>query len=119
MKLTEAEWSVLEILWQEKEMALGEITKALKPVNGWSKNTVHTYLTRMEGKGLVGIDRTHAKPYSAAVSREECAQHEREELLTKVYGGATGDLIAAFLKETTITQKEANRLRKLLDEMEV
>lgn len=119
MKLTEAEWSVLETLWSEKEMALGEITKALAPVNGWSKNTVHTYLTRMESKGLVRINRTRLKPYSAAVSREECAQHEREELLTKVYGGATGDLIAAFLKESTLTHKEAERLRKMLDEMEV
>ncbi len=119
MKLTEAEWSVLEILWLEKEMALGEITKALEPVNHWSKNTVHTYLTRMESKGLVSIDRTKSKPYAAAVSREECAQHEREELLTKVYGGATGDLIAAFLKESTITQKEVAKLRKMLDEMEV
>ena len=119
MKLTEAEWNVLDILWSEKEMALGEVTKALATVNGWSKNTVHTYLTRMETKGLVKIDRTHVKPYSAAVSREECAQHEREELLNKVYGGATGDLIAAFLKESTISNAEVARLKKLLDEMEV
>lgn len=119
MKLSEAEWSVLEILWSEERLALGEITKALAPVNGWSKNTVHTYLTRMEGKGLVEIDRTQSKPYAAAVSREECAQHEREELLTKVYRGATGDLIAAFLKESPISQEEAERLRKMLDEMEV
>ena len=91
MKLSEAEWNVLEILWSDESFALGEITKALASVNGWSKNTVHTYLTRMEGKGLVEIDRTKAKPYKAAVSREACAQHEREELLTKVYGGAAGD----------------------------
>ena len=119
MKLTEAEWSVLAVLWKEERMAFGEITKALEPVHGWSKNTVHTYLTRMEHKGLVAIDRTQAKPYAARVSREMCAKEERDELLTKVYGGATGDLIAAFLKESSISQKEGNRLRKMLDEMEV
>lgn len=42
MKLTEAEWSVLEILWSGDRFSLGEITAALQPVNGWSKNTVHT-----------------------------------------------------------------------------
>lgn len=119
MRLTEAEWSVLEVLWSEDRMAFGDITKALEPIHGWSKNTVHTYLTRMEHKGLVSIDRTKAKPYAANVSREECAKEEREELLTKVYGGATGDLIAAFLKESSISQKEVDRLRKMLDEMEV
>ena len=119
MKLTEAEWSVMECLWQEKSMCLKELTQSLQPINGWNKNTVYTYLTRMEGKGLVTIDRTQAKPYSAAVSKEECARQERDELLTKVYGGATGDLIAAFLKESKISQNEIARLRSMLDDMEV
>lgn len=119
MKLTEAEWAVLEILWSGERFALGEITNALKPVNGWSKNTVHTYLTRMEHKGLVSIDRSREKPYAAAVTRDSCARQERDELLTKVYRGSTGDLIAAFLKESTISSQEVSRLRQLLDDMEV
>ena len=119
MKLTEAEWAVLEILWAGERFALGEITKALQAVNGWSKNTVHTYLTRMGQKGLVAIDRSLDKPYAAAVTRDSCARQERDELLTKVYRGSTGDLIAAFLKESAISPQEVSRLRALLDDMEV
>ena len=119
MKLTEAEWSVLDILWSSERMAFGEIVKALEPIQGWSKNTVHTYLTRMEKKGLVEIDRTKEEPYAAAVTKEMCAKEEREELLTKVYGGAAGDLIAAFLKESKISKKEVERLRQMLEDMEV
>ena len=139
MKLTEAEWAVMEVLWSGENFALGEITKALKDIKGWNKKTVYAYLTRMEGKGLVKIDRAgesdgdtresgaqgsgqehhYDRPYSAAVSRESCAKEERAELLTKVYGGATGDLIAAFLKESDISKQEIERLRTLLDEMEV
>lgn len=119
MKVSEAEWSVLEILWEGERFTLGDITKALKNVNGWSKNTVHTYLTRMSRKGLVTIDKENEKPYSAAVTREECAKKERGELLNKVYHGATGNLIAAFLKESDISREEIEKLRVLLDEMEV
>lgn len=119
MKLTQAEWSVMEVLWTGARFSLGEVTEALDSVQGWNRKTVFTYLTRMEGKGLVNIDRTQTRPYSAAVSREVCARQERDELLTKVYGGAAGDLIAAFLKESKISKKEADRLRELLDEMEV
>ena len=43
----------------------------------------------------------------------------RKQLLDKVYNGAAGELIAAFLKESHMTQAERDRLRKLLDEMEV
>jgi predicted transcriptional regulator len=119
MKLSDAEWRVLEILWGGKAFTLGEITSALKPVNGWSRNTVYTYLTRMEAKGLVKIDRNEQVPYSAGVTREACAKKERYDLLDRVYGGAAGDLIAAFLKETKISSEEKERLRSLLDEMEV
>ena len=96
-----------------------EFTNALKDVNGWSKNTVYTYLTRMEKKGLVMIDRSRTKPYAAAVTKEYCAKKERNELLDKVYGGATGDLIAAFLKESVISNEERDRRKKMLDNMEV
>ena len=69
MKLTEAEWSVMEALWAGESFSLGELTRALYSEHGWSKNTVHTYLTRMEAKGLVKIDRSSTAPYSAAARR--------------------------------------------------
>ncbi|MEE0962736.1 MAG: hypothetical protein U0L73_00775 [Ruminococcus bromii] len=36
-----------------------------------------------------------------------------------MYSGATSDLIAAFLKESPISKQEIERLKKLLNEMEV
>lgn len=119
MKLTDSEWAVMEALWTANEHSLGELTDLLKSVKHWNKNTVLTYLTRMEKKGIVLIDRGSEKPYSAAVTKEECAREERQELLNKVYSGATGDLITAFLKESKISKKEVEKLRKLLDDMEV
>ena len=119
MRLTDAQWPVMEVLWSGDCFSLRQITQALQNVNNWNKNTVYTYLTRMADKGLVRIDHSSDRPYSAAVTREECARAERSELLQRVYGGAAGDLIAAFLKDSSITPQEAARLRKLLDEMEV
>ena len=119
MKLSDAEWTVLEILWQGDTFTLGEITAALKHINAWSSKTVYTYLTRMEAKGLVAINRSENAPYSAAVAREDCVKNERHELLNRAYKGAAGDLIAAFLKESRISAEEKERLRSLLDDMEV
>ena len=119
MKLSDSEWAVMEVLWTGDSHALGAITEALQPVLGWNKNTVYTYLQRMGAKGLVNIHKGDAHPYSAAMSREECARKERDDLLNKVYGGAAGDLIAAFLKDSALSPEEAKRLRVLLDSMEV
>lgn len=118
MKLTDAEWALFEVLWSGERFALGEITKALAPTLGWSRNTVYTYLVRLEKQGYVAIDRTEPKPYRAILNRDDCAREERHSLLERVYRGAAGDLIAAFLKESKLDKDEAERLRKLLAEME-
>ena len=119
MKLTLPEWDVMEVLWSGESFTLGEITSALKGSHGWTNNTVHTYLTRMCKKGLVIIHKDAMSPYKAAVSKEDCARQERDELLNKVYSGSAGELIAAFLKDSEISKSEVERLKKMLDEMEV
>ena len=95
-------------------------SQALRRETGWSRNTVLTYLTRMEAKGLVSISKEgYPRLYQAALSREDCQAQARDVFLRNVYRGATGDLVAAFLKEKPISGEEREKLRHLLDEMEV
>lgn len=119
-KLSEREWTVLSALWDADGATLGDVVEALRPATGWSRNTVLTYLTRMEAKGLVTIDK-EAIPhiYRAALDRETCQAQERHSFLRRVYQGSAGDLVTAFLKEEPISAKERDALRQLLDDMEV
>jgi len=120
MKLSEKEWAVLNVLWENKGAELGVLVNKLYEKTGWSRNTVLTYLTRMETKGLVRIEKkAYPHIYFAAIDRESCQKQERHSFLQSVYSGATGDLITAFLKEEPISQEERVRLRKMLDDMEV
>ena len=71
-KLSEREWMVLDRLWESGGATLGELFKALYPETGWSRNTVLTYLTRMEAKGMVSyIEQGYPRRYQAVLSREE------------------------------------------------
>lgn len=120
MKLSDREWTVLGVLWDAEGATLGEVTQALQAETGWSRNTVLTYLTRMEAKGLVSIGKeSYPHLYRAALSREDCQAQARDVFLKNVYRGAAGDLVAAFLKEQPISSEERETLRRLLDEMEV
>ena len=119
-KLSDREWTVLGVLWDLDGAALGEVTQALKSSTGWSRNTVLTYLTRMEAKGLVFIEKEgYPRLYRAALNREDCQAQARDSFLRNVYRGAAGDLVTAVLKERPISAKERDQLRRLLDEMEV
>ena len=96
MKLSDREWTVLGVLWDTGGAAL------------------------VEAKGLVSIGKEgYPRLYRAALSREDCQAQARDVFLQNVYRGATGDLVAAFLKEKPISAQEREALRRLLDEMEV
>ena len=115
VKLSDREWLVLGVLWDTGGAALGELTLALQKDTGWNRNTVLTYLTRMEAKGLVSINKEgYPRLYRAALSREDCQAQARDSFLQQVYRG-----VAAFLKEKPISSRERDELRRLLDEMEV
>ena len=122
MKLSDKEWRVLDALWAAGDdgLSLGAAVDALRPSTGWSRSTVLTYLTRMEAKGLVTIDKG-ASPhrYRPAVRREDWAAAERQGLLDRVYQGSAGKLVAAFVRDGALTAQEREELRRMLDEMEV
>ncbi len=120
MNLSEKEWKVLNALWKTGGAELGTVVNELYAETKWSRNTVHTYLTRMEAKGLVRIDKD-ATPhiYRATADRESCRQNERKSFLNRVYSGSASELITAFLKEEAISKEEREKLRKMLDDMEV
>ena len=120
MNLSEREWTVLNALWETDGAELGTLVNTLYSQTKWSRNTVLTYLTRMEAKGLVQIDKTVSPHlYHATVDRESCQQKERQSFLNRVYSGSASDLIVAFLKEKPISEEERDYLRKILDNMEV
>lgn len=120
MKISDCEWTILNALWDNDGAELGTVVSCVSNDKNWSKNTVHTYLTRMEKKGLVRIDKeTTRHKYYALIDKESFRKKERKNFLSRVYSGATGDLIAAFLKEEPISKEEREELRKILDNMEV
>ena len=120
IRLSELEWTVLEALWKTNGAELSVLVETLHPATGWKRNTVLTYLTRMEAKGFVTIDKqTIPHQYRAALDRAACQAQERRSFLRRVYQGAPGDMITAFLKEEPISREEREKLRRLLDEMEV
>ena len=118
-RLTDSEWKVLEVLWKGGPQTLGQVLDALAPETGWSRTTVHTYLTRMMAKGLISADGHSPKHYAAGVTREACAEHQRRDLVDRVYQGSAGKLVAAFVKDGSLNREERDALRKLLDEMDV
>lgn len=120
-RISNSEWVIMEILWEKGEAAQSEIMEALEGRHEriWKKNTVYTFLSRLEAKGLVrSTQEKGGKRFAACRGREECVRQEKESFLNKIYHGSAGKLVASFLEDGTLTAEERGELKRLLEEME-
>lgn len=115
-KISDSEWKIMEILWEKGTASQSEIMEALDVK--WNKNTVYTFLSRLEHKGMA-ISEGSPKHYRAAVRREDCVEQEQESFLNKVYHGSAGQMVTAFVEEGKLTADEVETLKRLLEGMDV
>lgn len=117
--LSENEWYIMQVLWERSPRSLREICEALKPVKGWTRHAVISFLKRMEAKGAVSVDESgRVKEYRARWDREETVREETSSMLQRVYGGDLMLMVSNAVKGQELTEDEKRQLKKLLDEME-
>ncbi len=114
--LSDGEWKLMDRLWDHAPMTIMELTAAMKPVTGWSKNTVITMLDRLAAKGAVTYETEgRARQYRPLVPREEAALKETENFLDKVFGGSLGLMMSAMVERNALSREDIAQLSAILD----
>lgn len=119
INLTDAEWNVMECLWEKSPRTGRETIDYLKERMGWSRSTTLTLLRRMEEKGAVGSELSgDVKKFIPLISREQAALQETEDFLGRVYKGSLGMMLSSFTKKQTLSKSEIDELYSILKELE-
>ena len=119
INLTDAEWNVMECLWEKSPRTGRETIEYLKERMGWSRSTTLTLLRRMEEKGAVGSELSgDVKKFIPLISREQAALQETEDFLGRVYKGSLGMMLSSFTKKQTLSKSEIDELYSILRELE-
>ena len=117
--LTEAEWTVMECLWEKSPRTGRETVAWLDQKMGWTRSTTLTMLRRLEAKGAVAGDTEgELKTFRPMIAREEVAVQEAENLLDRVYKGSLSLLVSSLTKKQSLPQSEIDELYAILREME-
>ena len=112
---TEAEWKIMEVLWESSPRTMSEITKTLEPATGWTRHTVITLLKRMQEKGTVAVDEGgDVKRYTPLLSQEEASSQQTKKLLSHVFSGRASLLINHLVDSGEITLKEMEDLMDMM-----
>lgn len=117
--LTEAEWTVMECLWEKSPRTGRETVAWLDRRMGWTRSTTLTMLRRLEAKDAVAGDTDgELKTFRPLIAREEVAVRETENLLDRAYKGSLSMLVSSLTKKQTLPQREIDELYAILREME-
>lgn len=113
MKLYDSELKVLETLWTSGDMTAKRIAEILKEQIGWSKTTTYTVIKKCVAKNLIG--RTEPNFLcKAIITKQEAREMETTELINRVYGGMTDELVASLLWRKDLSQEDIEKLKKLV-----
>ena len=116
MKLTEAEWQIMNALWQKHPATAREIMDRLPPGVNWAYTTIKTMLTRLVEKQAVGeVKEGNTSVYEPRVSRQKARRSALRSLLDQAFDGALGPLVHFLAEEEQLTAKEKKELRKILE----
>lgn len=115
-RISDAEWLVMKVLWQESPLTASLVIEHLKPETDWSPKTIQTLIARLVKKGALGVNKEASlNQYYPLVSQEKCMRTETNSFLQKVYGGSLHLLLANFVKDDNLSPKDIQELKNLLD----
>jgi BlaI family transcriptional regulator, penicillinase repressor len=117
MKLTEAEWQIMNVLWEKWPATAREIADRLPKDIKWAYTTIKTMLTRLAEKqavketkkGSIGV-------YEPILTRQNARRSALVTLANQAFDGAFGPLMHFLLEDQKLTAKQKKQLLKFLTE---
>ncbi|MEW6993522.1 BlaI/MecI/CopY family transcriptional regulator [Colwelliaceae bacterium MEBiC 14330] len=118
VKPTEAELTLLNVLWKMGPATVRQIHEVVSQTQKTGYTTVLKILQIMHEKSLVIRDESNrAHVYAAANSQTQTQSSLIKDLISKAFGGSTSKLVMRALDESTSAQ-EIDDIRKLLNSLE-
>lgn len=116
-KISNSEWLVMRVLWEDSPKTSTNIIKALSTETDWKPKTIHTLIARLVKKGALGMDKdTGQHIFYPLMNKEDCIQEETGSFVQKIYEGSIYNLVANFIHDEKMSVSEMEDLKKLLDE---
>jgi predicted transcriptional regulator len=115
--ISDAELSVLKILWQLRSGTVAAVRERFNELHGreLAYNTLLTFLKRLEQKGAVRVDKTREPYVYRPAQKEKSTLRMRvNRFVDTVFDGRADDLILHLLDDDALMPDELERIRQRL-----
>jgi BlaI family transcriptional regulator, penicillinase repressor len=116
-QISDAEWQVMQVVWEKGSATAAEVIAALTPATKWQHRTIRTLLARLVDKRVLATETEGNRYlYRALIARSSCVREESRSFLKKVFGGDAAELLVHFVRRAEIPPERIEELKQLLDE---
>jgi len=114
-RIGEAEYAVMEVLWQDAPLTATEVADRVPAERGWSIRTVKTMLARLLAKGVLAHEEDGRRYlYRPAVARADYVAQESGRLIDRMFGGRVTPLVAQLAARDRLTEADIAEIEALL-----
>jgi predicted transcriptional regulator len=114
-RIGEAEYAVMEVLWQDAPLTATEVAERVPAERGWSIRTVKTMLARLLAKGVLAHEEEGRRYlYRPAVARADYVAQESGRLIDRMFGGRVTPLVAQLAERDRLTDADIAEIEALL-----
>ena len=114
-ELTEAEWSIIQAIWDNQPCAAPTVQEALQDDKAWTYSTVKTMMDRMVAKGLLKTERIrNLILYSAAITRKEAQKSEIMRAVKRAFDGAFTPMMQFMLDNNELSEEQLVELETII-----
>jgi predicted transcriptional regulator len=119
VEMTEAEWTIMEVVWGHQPCAAGTVQEALTSSKDWSYATVKVTMDRMVKKGFLRVSKVrNLQLFSASIDKVAARQSELRRMLERAFDGALTPMMQFLVDHEGIASEDARLLRELADKAE-
>ena len=117
VSLSDGEWKLMNLLWENSPLSIGAMVEALRDDTGWTKATVNIMLSRLAEKGAVRIETGgRTKLFYPLLRREDAVRQEAKSCLGKIKTGGIGLLVSTMAQDCELSDAEIDELYRILKE---
>lgn len=116
MQISDAEWVVMNLVWDSHPIDSAQVIDQLATANDWTPATVKTMLHRLVKKGAL-LHELQGKKYiyRPGVRKHDCVRRASRSFLDRVFSGQASSALLHLVKTSKLSDDEVAQLRALLD----
>lgn len=118
-KISEAEWEVMNVLWDASPLGATDVADELCKRMNWHPKTVKTLLGRLVKKGALRYrEEGNRYLYHPAFPRERYVEAESRSFIDRVFGGNAAPALVHFVEASKLSEDDLKELRAVLEKKE-